>query len=483
LTEPTLHDKLISAMHNDPTTLSTIELTGREKEILRLVATGTSNKEIARQLFISSNTVKVHIRNIFTKIGVATRTEAAMYAVRMGLVKTPGAETDGLAPSNDSSDIVDRSFDSSNQSEGTSEKGLSTLKEGQTAIARVRLRSLAEVRLANVAAVIIILLAVVGIGFGLARQQGVLPLGTGRMTPIPESRWHVLASLPTARDGLAVTAFENQVYAIGGETSQGVTGMVERYDPATDTWVEVSQKPIPVADVNATVIGGKIYLPGGRTPSGAVTDALEIYDPRQKTWEKGANLPVAISAYAMAAFEGRLYLFGGWDGQNYLNTVYIYHPESESWSTGNPMPIARAFAGAAVAGGKVYVVGGENQGGKLSVNEVNDLSLNGSGTSEWQTDEALPASVSGIGLINVADLIYAVASGDGVNGIYVFHNLPEARQKSWEFVPMPFEFGSRFNTVILGTKLYIMGGYLTDNQLSLTVSYDAIYTIVLPITR
>jgi N-acetylneuraminic acid mutarotase len=147
------------------------------------------------------------------------------------------------------------------------------------------------------------------------------------------------------------------------------------------------------------------------------------------------------------------------------------------------MLIVRAFAGAAVAGGKVYVVGGENQDGKLSVNEVNDLSLDGSGTSEWKTDEALPASVSGIGLINVADLIYAVASGDGANGIYVFHNLPEARQKSWEFVPMPFEFGSRFNTVILGTKLYIMGGYLTDKQLSLNVSYDAIYTIILPITR
>ena len=68
----------------------TNELSEREQEILRLVATGASNKEIAQRLTISANTVKVHLRNIFAKIGAASRTEAAMYAVKAGLV--PGAE-------------------------------------------------------------------------------------------------------------------------------------------------------------------------------------------------------------------------------------------------------------------------------------------------------------------------------------------------------------------------------------------------------
>ena len=62
---------------------SEVELSDREIEILRLVATGVSNKEIAYQLGISPNTVKVHLRNVFTKIGAASRTEAALTAVRL----------------------------------------------------------------------------------------------------------------------------------------------------------------------------------------------------------------------------------------------------------------------------------------------------------------------------------------------------------------------------------------------------------------
>src|SRR5690349_2030186 len=63
------------------------QISEREREILRLVATGATNQQIAYQLNISVNTVKVHLRNIFGKIGVASRTEATVFAVRSGLVQ------------------------------------------------------------------------------------------------------------------------------------------------------------------------------------------------------------------------------------------------------------------------------------------------------------------------------------------------------------------------------------------------------------
>ena len=57
-------------------------LTDREMEVLRLVAQGLNNRDIAKQLFISENTVKNHIRNILEKLQLQSRIEAVMYAVR-----------------------------------------------------------------------------------------------------------------------------------------------------------------------------------------------------------------------------------------------------------------------------------------------------------------------------------------------------------------------------------------------------------------
>ena len=61
-------------------------LTPRETEVLRLLAKGLANKEIARALGIGEKTVKTHVSNILSKLGVLSRTQAALQAVRMGLV-------------------------------------------------------------------------------------------------------------------------------------------------------------------------------------------------------------------------------------------------------------------------------------------------------------------------------------------------------------------------------------------------------------
>jgi DNA-binding CsgD family transcriptional regulator len=61
-------------------------LTEREKEILQMVATGVTNREVAFRLSISVNTVKVHLRNVYNKLGAESRTEATMIAVREGWV-------------------------------------------------------------------------------------------------------------------------------------------------------------------------------------------------------------------------------------------------------------------------------------------------------------------------------------------------------------------------------------------------------------
>ena len=71
------------------------ELTEREREVLRLMATGLRNERIADALDITEQTVKNHVRSIFGKLGVETRVEAVLYAISQGWVSPDAAASEG----------------------------------------------------------------------------------------------------------------------------------------------------------------------------------------------------------------------------------------------------------------------------------------------------------------------------------------------------------------------------------------------------
>jgi NarL family two-component system response regulator LiaR len=62
------------------------DLSGRELEVLRLIARGMSNRESSKELVISEGTIKCHVSNILTKLHLAHRTQAALYALKRRLV-------------------------------------------------------------------------------------------------------------------------------------------------------------------------------------------------------------------------------------------------------------------------------------------------------------------------------------------------------------------------------------------------------------
>jgi len=84
--EPQVATKMISRFRRFGETPPHEELTEREREVLRLVAKGKSNRDIAEELGIGIKTVKFHLSNIFAKLGVEDRTQAVVYAFRHGLV-------------------------------------------------------------------------------------------------------------------------------------------------------------------------------------------------------------------------------------------------------------------------------------------------------------------------------------------------------------------------------------------------------------
>jgi len=440
---------------------NTAELTEREQEILRLLATGISNKEIARLLLISSNTVKVHLRNIFTKIGVASRTEAAMYSVRMGVAQV------GTSPST--------------QAENSSKEKPQADQAASTASMEAAPRQVRLSRWWIMLLLVVLAFGSVGTGIFLTRDQTTLPVITTAPSPTTIARWKRLADMPTLRSELAVAVYENSIYAIGGETLQGVTGVVESYNPETNSWQKKSPMPLAVADVSAAVIGGRIYVPGGRLASGKVTNILEIFDPRQDQWVQGAILPIAISAYAMVAFEGKLYLFGGWDGNQYRDTVFVYDPSRDVWSTRTHMPTMRGFAGAAVMDEKIFVTGGYNGTTALAVCEVYYPDRDQSTDIPWGKVENLPEGRYAMGSSSLTDVMYLVG-GKGDTKATLSPLLYNPQVNSWETFEMPpLHIGDSLGLVSLGNYLYVVGGRSAQETTNYTMSYQAIYTIMIPV--
>ena len=85
--DPHVARRLMSSLREGPGDDRAAELTPRELEVLRLVATGKPNKEIAAELTISERTARTHVSGILRKLRLSSRTQAALWAIREGLVE------------------------------------------------------------------------------------------------------------------------------------------------------------------------------------------------------------------------------------------------------------------------------------------------------------------------------------------------------------------------------------------------------------
>jgi DNA-binding NarL/FixJ family response regulator len=90
--DPAVARQLMSSLQATPTDDPTADLTTRELEVLRLVGAGKANKEIATALVISERTARTHVSNILRKLGLGSRTQAALWAVREGVAANSGRD-------------------------------------------------------------------------------------------------------------------------------------------------------------------------------------------------------------------------------------------------------------------------------------------------------------------------------------------------------------------------------------------------------
>lgn len=419
-------------------------LSEREREILRLVSQGKSNKQIALDLFISVNTVKVHVSNIYEKIGVSSRTEATLYAIENRLIPNPDS--------------------------GSMDK-LAATTEGEPVVTIERKRLTGFQRL-----LLLIFLVVLGSLGYIFIDRASRSEENNVIRELNDNRWSSLEDLPGPTSYAASTTYDSKIYLIGGFADGNISAKVRRYDSQTEQWEDLTDKPTAVSNVNAVVLGEKVYVPGGITVGGKTTSVLEVYDPRNDTWTIKNSLPSPLSDYALEVFEGKLYLFGGRDQNTFSEKVYSYEPILDKWTEETSISHERAYFDSAQWGGKIYLVGGFDGMDNLSLTESYVPSRIGPGENPVEQEPPLPEAAFNCKAEQLVDTLFVICPNS------MMKLSIDGNQWIMETIPDTFELGEGFSTANFNNNLYIMGGINSIGQATpFFGKFQALYSIVLPI--
>ena len=428
------------------------ELSEREIEILKLVATGLSNKEIAYQLRISPNTVKVHLKNIFSKIGVVSRTEAAMFAVRQGWVEAGNQAAVGVI-----------------ENEG---------KSGVSGVVQSAFSPFVLSLFGTGGFVLMILVVILFVSLAGRNNPQVIEIV---VTPTPEPvRWELVTQMPEAKKSMAYAAVDNRIYIIGGETPNGVSDRVDIYDTVTGQWSEGARKPTSVSEACGAYLDGKIIVAGGKMPDGTVTNVVEAYNVREDRWESLAELPLPLAGAGCVEYEGSYYLIGGWDGEKVIRSVWKYSLSEIAWENAGELIRPRMYFSVAKVDGHIYTIGGLD--GVSGLSSVSRLTKKDGVMEDHETSE-LPEERHHQTSLGVLDKIYVLG---GINDSMTLQGSLEIspRDNIQRFIENPkLQTWHSQGIVSFGEYLYSFAGVL-DGELS-TDFYRlrVLFTLVLPMIR
>lgn len=483
-------------------------LSERELDVLEQLMSGATNKEIAAILTISPNTVKVHLRNIYSKLNVSSRTEASMMALELGLFAPPGeAEPETPEASAPTAEAVEETADEDTEEaqDTAPAEPLASVANIPTAITPVppAEQAMPEETAADAGELdahngrdwrvwaggaLLLLLVLAGVGYWLSQTPAVtaptavvintptttLPTPPARYqeSELSEPRWFRSRPLPLELDALALVSNGLNLYQIGGLTETGEpTELVHVYDTSEREWRRLADKPTPVSDTSAAVLL-ELYVPGGRDATGEPIPTVEVYSPLNDLWRQVADLPQPLAGGLALANNQGIYLFGGWNGTEYVADSYLYDPVSDTWRPLPPMQVPRAQAVGGLIEGRFYVVGGENETGALSACEVFDPA-----NESWSTCADLTVPRRGGGAAVVLNNLY-VMGGTAGDSSSSFSEVYNPADEVWRIINQPNEDEEESvgwadpAVASVETRIYVLGGNSAQNFVYLPPIYQ-----------
>lgn len=164
--------------------------------------------------------------------------------------------------------------------------------------------------------------------------------------------WIAKANMLTARSYLSMAALDGKIYAVGGSTKDGVSRVVEVYDPATNTWTKKADMLRTRSRFGLAAVNGKLYAIGGDPNA----NTMEEYDPVTDKWTLKSSFPTYKIGLATAVYNNKIYLFGNLGGSD--PSVRVYDPITDKWDINGDMGISWFDLSALVIDDKIYLTGG-----------------------------------------------------------------------------------------------------------------------------
>jgi DNA-binding CsgD family transcriptional regulator/N-acetylneuraminic acid mutarotase len=450
----------------------TEELSDRELDVLRCVARGASNKEVAVELSISENTVKVHLRRIFAKLEVSSRTEAARVAMQQGIIVIPGLEVESSVAAEPMVTVSDN--EASTRLSETEPRPLPLAEERAP-------RRMATWGTVSLVLAILLTVAIVGIISLQLSGEGILPTPESFTNALIGEDWSVTnRPLPAAQADMAVVAAGLSIYGIGGETAEGVVDATYAFNAFEHTWRRLTPKPTAVTAASAAGLFGEIYVVGGRLADGQPTNVVEVYSPIQNAWRPVTALPQPVAGGLALSDGAFIYLFGGWNGSTYLDTTFVYDPGEDRWRPVTEMPQPMAYSTGQFMTGRLYVVGGFDGEQELAVCHFFNPNL-----EEWFACPNMLLARGKAGSAAVLNRLYVI--GGGMNGRQeiTFSERYDPATETWQVINSPL-LAENPTWVGLGVanvenRIFVFGGRRGD-ELSLNTYIYApfVYRTFLP---